>query len=129
MNKVEVFTKPLDEESQGKHFEVTFGTDLEVEWCIMLDGGGNPLYKVTFRAPSPERNSVYGFINGLIIDQEIKSVTDINTLVVIQGDRVAELSGDHIRNIITTCSCLSAEVVCTLRDLSDEDKAPFVPGV
>ena len=117
MNKLEVYLTPLTESESSRHFEIDLISDLEIAWYIEIDGGTEPIFQITFRGASPENNIVYGFINQLIMNENLKSIYNIEKIILTLKDKTYTILNDKIKQLVTTSSILSTEVTFKLREL------------
>ena len=127
MNKLEIFLK---ENTTGGDLEysVEFSDDIIIKWHNELINDGNHMCRITIRNNSmiSRSNDVYTFINRLMLDDIIGSISNIEKIIITEGDTIYTLSGDNILNILTTSSSLGSEVEINLHNLNSTLHLPFV---
>ena len=128
MNKFEIVLNEMENEIEKKTLSIDYEEDMEVEWRLEISSGTAPESKITFRSAGTERNPVYRFINNLILNDTWKSTKDIDSVNIEDKGIVTRIPGKKIKNILSTNSVLSCELVITLRNLAAEDGLPFDEG-
>lgn len=128
MNKFEIVLNEMENETEKKTLSVDYEEDMEVEWRLEISSGSAPESKITFRSAGSERNPVYRFINNLILNDTLKSTKDIDSINIEDKGVITRIPGKKIKNILSTNSVLSCELVITLRNLAAEDGLPFDKG-
>lgn len=128
MNKFEIVLNEMINETEKKTLSVVYEEDMEVEWRLEISSGTAPESKITFRSAGTERNPVYRFINNLILNDTLKSTKDIDSINIEDKGSITRIPGKKIKNILSTNSVLSCELVITLRNLAAEDGLPFDKG-
>lgn len=127
MNKLEIFLK---ENTTGGDLEYSaeFSDDIIIKWHNELVNDGKHLCRITIRNNNmvSRSNEVYTFINRLMLDDIIGPMSNIEKIIITEGDTVYTLSGDNILNILTTFSSAGSEVEINLHNLNSTLQLPFV---
>lgn len=127
MNKLEIFLK---ENTTGGDLEysVEFSDDIIIKWHNELVNDGKHLCRITIRnnVMINSANEVYTFINRLILDDIIGPMSNIEKIIITEGDNIYTLSGNNILNILTTSSSAGSEVEINLYNLNSTLQLPFV---
>lgn len=121
-NKLEIKIKA----EENNTYSMDLLDNTSIAWVIEIPNNGNATYKIVFQSSVGAVNSVYSFINKLIINNVFKSINEIDKITVTDYSGTYIINGDKIKTISSNRSPSSDEVQINLYNLVSKDQLPFI---
>lgn len=123
-NKLEIKTKA----EENNTYSLDLPNSVKIAWIIEINDNSTPTYKLVFQTENGASNSVYYFINQLIMNNVFKSINEIEKMTVVDSFGTYTISGNKLKLITSNRSPISDEVQINFIGLDSEDDLPFIVG-